>query len=178
MSHPGSHCLLPGGGRTTPRNQVRLASSTHCLLPKNNSSNDWISLPFARRWKNNSSKSGSTAQFDQFDWPHCLLPVGGRTTPPNQVRLVSSTGQWLSRPTSNGSHYSPAVLPTPSSDLIALEEQLSWFRVRTFGNFASTQRAASRAGQPRNLLRHRSHCEAYNGRGAVPLRALTQQALL
>src|SRR4249919_263881 len=46
---------------------------------------DWISLPFARRWKNNSSKSSSTGQ---FDWP------------PNQVRLASSTGQWLSRPTS------------------------------------------------------------------------------
>jgi hypothetical protein len=39
---------------------------------------DWISLPFAPRWKNNSSKSSST---DQFDWP------------PNQVRLASSTGQ-------------------------------------------------------------------------------------
>src|SRR5580693_5222020 len=26
---------------------------------------------------------------------HCLLPVRGRTTPPNQVRLASSTGQWL-----------------------------------------------------------------------------------
>ena len=25
--------------------------------------------------------------------PHCLLPVGGRTTPSNQVRLASSTGQ-------------------------------------------------------------------------------------
>jgi hypothetical protein len=24
--------------------------------------------------------------------PHCLLPVGGRTTPSNQVRLASSTG--------------------------------------------------------------------------------------
>jgi Tol biopolymer transport system component len=46
---------------------------------------DGISLPFARRWKNNSSKSSST---DQFEWP------------PNQVRLASSTGQWLSRPTS------------------------------------------------------------------------------
>jgi hypothetical protein len=27
---------------------------------------DWISLPFARGWKNNSSKSSSTGQ---YDWP-------------------------------------------------------------------------------------------------------------
>ena len=31
-----------------------------------------ISLPFARRWKNNSSKSSSTGQFDQFDWPMAI----------------------------------------------------------------------------------------------------------
>ena len=30
---------------------------------------DWISLPFARRWKNNSSKSSSTGQ---FDWPMAI----------------------------------------------------------------------------------------------------------
>jgi hypothetical protein len=36
------------------------------------------------RWKNNSSKSSSTGTGS-----HCLLPVGGRTTPPNQVRLAN-----------------------------------------------------------------------------------------
>ena len=55
----------------------------------------WISLPFARRWKNNSSKSSSTGD----DIPLLvrldligLLPVGGGTTPSNQGRLASSTG--------------------------------------------------------------------------------------
>jgi hypothetical protein len=40
---------------------------------------------------------------------HCLLPVGGRTTPSNQVRLASSSG------TSNGSHYSLATHAKPYS---------------------------------------------------------------
>jgi hypothetical protein len=56
VSSTGSHCLLPVGGRTTPPNQVRLASSTGDdirLLVRLDS------LPFARRWtQGNDPKMG------------------------------------------------------------------------------------------------------------------------
>ena len=72
--------FCPLGGRTTPPNQVQLASSTGDdirLLVRL----DLIAFLPVGGWKNNSSKSSSTGQFDR---------------PPNQVR---STGQfdWLIR---------------------------------------------------------------------------------
>jgi hypothetical protein len=116
--------FCPLGGRTTPPNQVQLASSTGDdirLLVRL----DLIAFLPVGGWKNNSSKSSSTGQFDR---------------PPNQVR---STGQfdWLIR-LANG-YRNPHLLPTamirswrdpcstgqncelmdPSSDLIALLER-------------------------------------------------------
>ena len=100
-SSTGSHCLLPVGGRTTPPNQVRLALDliafcpwveeqmirymvvvlarpifgSHCLVEEQliqiKFDWHWISLSFARRWKNNSSKSSSTGQ-----WPTSASPTG------------------------------------------------------------------------------------------------------
>jgi hypothetical protein len=66
-------------------------------------------LPFARRWKNNSSKSSSTGQFDHLLWgPGESLPTlkaepekmksllnGHRSQMPNLIQLVQGTEQAL-----------------------------------------------------------------------------------
>jgi hypothetical protein len=81
-------------------NQVRLVSSTGQWLSR---PRDPYPMEVITPWphaKPYSVGSGHRTWFSVRS--HCLLPVRGRTTPPNQVRL-DSTG------TSNGSHCSLAT---------------------------------------------------------------------